>query len=102
MATHKVLFKGDSEIDQLFQIFRILGTPNERVWPGVARLPDYKSTFPNWAPQNLALYNRQLDGDGLDLLAKMLVYKPDERITAKMALMHPFFHNVEIVKPPFM
>jgi serine/threonine protein kinase len=25
------LFKGDSEIDQLFQIFRMLGTPNAKV-----------------------------------------------------------------------
>jgi hypothetical protein len=38
----KVLFKGDSEIDQLFQIFRILGTPDEKVWCGVSQLSDYK------------------------------------------------------------
>ena len=38
----KVLFKGDSEIDQLFQIFRILGTPDEKVWNGVSQLSDYK------------------------------------------------------------
>lgn len=102
MATHKVLFKGDSEIDQLFQIFRILGTPNERTWAGVSQLPDYKTTFPNWAPQNLANFNPQLDRDGLDLLSKLLTYKPDERLTARAALGHPFFRDVEIVKPPYM
>lgn len=102
MATHKVLFRGDSEIDQLFQIFRILGTPDERVWPGVSRLPDYKTTFPNWTRQKLSDHNPQLDDEGLDLLSKMLVYKPEDRLTAKAALSHPFFRNVQIVKPPYM
>ena len=102
MATHKVLFRGDSEIDQLFQIFRVLGTPDERTWPGVSQLPDYKSTFPSWTRQKLAIYNPQLNEEGLDLLSKLLVYKPDERITAKAALSHAFFRNVQIIKPPYM
>ena len=50
MITKRPLFPGDSEIDQLFQIFRVLGTPGEEVWPGVSALPDYKSVFPKWAP----------------------------------------------------
>jgi len=29
IVTKKPLFEGDSEIDQLYRIFRILGTPNE-------------------------------------------------------------------------
>jgi serine/threonine protein kinase len=29
MVTRKPLFPGDSEIDQLMRIFRVLGTPNE-------------------------------------------------------------------------
>ena len=31
MITKTALFPGDSEIDQLFKIFRIMGTPNEKV-----------------------------------------------------------------------
>lgn len=102
MATHKVLFRGDSEIDQLFQIFRILGTPDEETWPGVSRLPDYKTTFPKWKAQKLSTQNPQLNEDGLDLLAKMLIYKPENRLTARTALMHSFFLGVQIVKPQFM
>ena len=34
MAQKYPLFPGDSEIDELFQIFRVLGTPNEKTWPG--------------------------------------------------------------------
>ena len=34
--------QGDSEIDQLFRIFRVLRTPTEYLWPGVTQLPDFK------------------------------------------------------------
>lgn len=102
MATHKVIFKGDSEIDQLFQIFRVLGTPDEEIWPGVGKLPDYKSTFPKWLPQRLVNSNPQLNDDGIDLLTKMLIYKPEERITARIAGSHPFFCDVQIIKPPYL
>ena len=37
--------QGDSEIDQLFRIFRVLRTPNEDLWPGVTQLPDFKVMF---------------------------------------------------------
>ncbi len=48
MAERKPLFAGDSEIDQVFKIFRIMGTPKESMWPGVTNLPDFKPTFPRW------------------------------------------------------
>jgi serine/threonine protein kinase len=43
IASGRTLFEGDSEIGQLFQIFRVLGTPNEESWPGVSLLPDFLS-----------------------------------------------------------
>ena len=42
----QALFPGDSEIDQLFRIFRVLGTPDDGMWPSVSTLPDYKAQFP--------------------------------------------------------
>ena len=50
MIMKRPLYPGDSEIDELFKIFRTLGTPDEETWPGVSKLPDYKPTFPNCAP----------------------------------------------------
>ena len=41
--------QGDSEIDQLFRIFRVLRTPNEDLWPGVTQLPDFKVMLPDAA-----------------------------------------------------
>ncbi|KAJ7065279.1 Pkinase-domain-containing protein [Mycena amicta] len=85
------LFPGDSEIDQIFKIFRILGTPNEECWPGVQNLSDFKSTFPQWSAQDLDDVVTGLDEDGLDLMMAMLTYNPAKRISAKRALLHPYF-----------
>ncbi len=66
--TRRALFPGDSEIDQLFRIFRTLGTPDESIWPGVTSMPDYKPSFPKWARQDLSKVVPPLDEDGRDLL----------------------------------
>jgi serine/threonine protein kinase len=70
MVTKRPLFAGDSELDQLYRIFRILGTPNEETWPGVTKLRDYKLTFPNWpsTPIQTVVNGLNLDNLGLDLL----------------------------------
>ena len=35
MCTGKPLFPGTANEDQLIKIFRLMGTPNERTWPGI-------------------------------------------------------------------
>lgn len=41
----KPLFAGSSITDQLDLMFRVLGTPTEQSWPGLAGLPEYKGPF---------------------------------------------------------
>ncbi|XP_041065508.1 cyclin-dependent kinase 1 [Carcharodon carcharias] len=94
MATKRPLFHGDSEIDQLFRIFRTLGTPNNEIWPEVETLPDYKNTFPKWKAGSLSQV-KNIDLNGLDLLAKTLIYDPARRISAKEALRHPYFDDLD-------
>ncbi|KAF7357037.1 Protein kinase domain-containing protein [Mycena venus] len=91
--TGQPLFPGDSEIDQIFKIFRILGTPNEESWPGVQGLSDYKTTFPQWSSQELARVVPTLDKHGIDLLQATLTYNPAKRISAKRALTHAYFSD---------
>lgn len=95
MATRKPLFQGDSEIDQLFRIFRILKTPTEEIWPGVTSLPDYKTTFPCWNTNQLHDHVKPLNNLGLDLLAKTLTYDPVHRISAKKMLEHSYFDGFD-------
>ena len=89
-ATARPLFPGDSEIDQLFKIFRVRGTPNDHVWPGVSRLPNYKLEFPQWHEQLLVKAAPALTLPALDLLGRCLAYEPSSRITAREALVHAF------------
>ncbi|XP_032995246.1 cyclin-dependent kinase 3 isoform X1 [Lacerta agilis] len=91
MVTRKALFPGDSEIDQLFRIFRTLGTPTESSWPGVTQLPDYKGNFPKWPRKDMKVLIPNLDRDGRDLLMQLLLYDPNRRISAKAALTHQYF-----------
>ncbi|KAL6754949.1 cyclin dependent kinase [Haematococcus lacustris] len=95
MVNHKPLFPGDSEIDQLFKIFQVMGTPDEQRWPGVSQLPDYKDTFPKWHPRQLSEIVPTLEPAGVDLLSKMLVYLPQSRITAREAVQHEYFHDIQ-------
>ncbi|KAL7695087.1 cell division related protein kinase 2 cdc2-related kinase [Lotmaria passim] len=96
LARRKVLFRGDSEIGQLFEIFQVLGTPvdAEGSWPGVSRLPDYRDVFPKWPAKRLGQVLPELTPDAIDLLSRMLKYDPAERISAKEALQHPWFNDL--------
>jgi cyclin-dependent kinase 1 len=102
MATKRPLFQGDSEIDQLFRIFRVLKTPSEEIWPGVSSLPDYKATFPNWTSYNLQNQVKNMSSDAVDLLKQMVIYDPARRISAKRIALHPYLQDVDrTVKPVF-
>jgi len=98
MASSRPLFPGDSEIDELFRIFRVRGTPTDECWPGVASLPNFKAEFPKWHPQRLDCAVPELAREAtcgcpeaLDLLTLCLTYTPSHRITCRKALDHPFF-----------
>ncbi|KAJ2779288.1 Cyclin-dependent kinase catalytic subunit [Coemansia javaensis] len=95
MVRRRPLFPGDSEIDEIFKIFRIMGTPTEEIWPDLVTLPDYKPTFPKWQPKSLSALLPGLDADGIDLLKRMLAYDPARRISAKQALAHPYFNDIK-------
>ncbi|KAJ1955206.1 Cyclin-dependent kinase catalytic subunit [Linderina pennispora] len=95
MVQRKPLFPGDSEIDEIFKIFRVLGTPTKEIWPEVTLLPDYKPSFPRWQPQDLQAKLPKLDAVGIDLLKRMLTYDPAYRISAKQALLHPYFNDIQ-------
>ncbi|EPQ28963.1 uncharacterized protein PFL1_03253 [Pseudozyma flocculosa PF-1] len=113
LVTKEPLLPGKTELDQLHRIFRLLGPPNEHVWPGVSSLPLVRSkkvdipSVPSSSSatsaaaansatlesQRAALRNRfrYLTENGVDLLSRLLCYDPAQRITADEALRHPYF-----------
>lgn len=94
LARRRPLWPGDSEIDMLYKIFRLLGTPTEAVWPGISKLPDYNPEFPTWPRQKLTKMSGPMDPKAIDLLSAMMIYDPARRITARDALRHPYFEDL--------
>ena len=70
------LIPGKGEIDQLSKIFQLLGTPNEKNWPGFSKLPNSKTL--NFAKYVNILQKRfsSLTTNGIDLLSSLLCYDP--------------------------
>jgi serine/threonine protein kinase len=84
-----------------FSKFRFTGTPDENIWPGVTLLTDFKTTFPKWAPQSLQQWKDKfpkLERCGIDLLQRLLAVDPKQRVSARAALSHPYFHNLDEVE----
>ncbi|MCP9266462.1 Cyclin-dependent kinase 1 [Dirofilaria immitis] len=95
MASKITLFMGDSEIAQIFAIFRIMSTPTEETWRGVSNLPHYSIKFPQWKKCSLQkILSKYMDSGGLKILQAMLTYNPAERISAKKLLKDPYFNDV--------
>jgi cell division cycle 2-like protein len=98
------LFPGKSEVDQLNRIFKDLGTPNERVWPGYDQLPLVKKmTFTDYPISQLrkkfANYTSEL---GLSLLQGLLTYDPKQRLTAEASLKSNYFKELPLPIDPSM
>ena len=93
-TTKRPLFPGDSEVDELFKIFRVLGTPNEEIWPGVTSLQDWNESFPVWPSLQISRFTSNLSDAGVDLVEQMLHLDPKRRISAQDALAHPYFADM--------
>ena len=101
MAQKRPLFMGDSEIDQIFKIFKVLGTPNEHNWPDALKLQDFKPSFPKFRGIPMQSHTAGLNELEVDLLKGLTALDPNKRISAKMALLHPYFDTLDKSKFAF-
>ncbi|CUF66181.1 protein kinase, putative [Bodo saltans] len=101
LITTKPLFPGNNEVDQLFKIMSIFGSPTEATWAeGMNLARKIRYQFPLIAPTPLrSVLPTHMPAHALDLLTKMLVYDPKKRVTAQQCLAHPYF-NVGLDEEP--
>lgn len=107
----KPLFDGKSELEQLGKIADLLGAPSDQCWPSFSQLPSAKRISFRSKPTRSRLIETiqarltsastsYVTNQALDLLKKMLVYDPEQRISAKDALDHAYFTEMPAPKDP--
>jgi len=87
------LFPGGSGVDQLVEIIKVLGTPSREEIEAMNRYyTEFK--FPQIKAHPWDKLFRGTPPQGVDLVSKMLAYKPNLRISPEDALLHPFFDEL--------
>lgn len=97
LINHYPLFPAQNDIEQLYCVQSILGTPTAETWPQMSDLPDYnKIQFPVMPAVPLEEVFPDADSDAVELLKQFLVYKSEKRIQAKDALLDPYFYTAPL------
>lgn len=86
------LFPGSSEIDQIFKICTILGTPERKDWEDGYRLAaSMNFHWPQCVATNLKTAVSNASNDGLTVMTDLMKWNPKERPTATQVLRYSFF-----------
>ncbi|XP_051152976.1 serine/threonine-protein kinase MHK [Andrographis paniculata] len=93
LFTLNPLFPGESEIDQLYKIFWVLGAPELNSFPharNIIQLTDISYSYIKPASLSDIIPNASLEA--IDLIKQLCSWDPLKRPTAEQCLHHPFFH----------
>lgn len=89
------LFNVKSELELIFKLCSVLGTPCTESFPALA---SYYATSPagivlpkNLEGPRLSEVLVELDSEAIDLISRFLAYNPNKRPSSFEALQHPFF-----------
>eukprot|EP00919_Chromeraceae_sp_WS-2016_P039036 GHVR01093208.1.p1 GENE.GHVR01093208.1~~GHVR01093208.1.p1 ORF type:complete len:379 (-),score=116.65 GHVR01093208.1:345-1481(-) len=88
------LFPGESGVDQLVEIIRVLGTPTrEQVTAMNPNYIDFK--FPQIKPNPWnKVFKSRASPDVISLVSQLLQYSPCSRLSPMDSLAHPFFDEI--------
>ena len=88
------LFPGESGIDQLVEIIKVLGTPSREQIKTMN--PNYmEHKFPQIRPHPFSkVFRPRTPPEAIDLISHLLEYTPGARLTAIEAMCHPFFDEL--------
>ncbi|XP_037061677.1 serine/threonine-protein kinase MAK isoform X2 [Peromyscus leucopus] len=100
LYTFRPLFPGTSEVDEIFKICQVLGTPKKSDWPeGYQLASSMNFRFPQCIPINLKTLIPNASTEAIQLMTEMLSWDPKKRPTASQALKHPYFQVGQVLGP---
>ncbi|XP_071859141.1 serine/threonine-protein kinase ICK isoform X1 [Bombus fervidus] len=94
LYTFRPLFPGKSEIDEIFKICSVIGTPEKDDWPDgyqLAAAMNFK--FPNFSRTSLTVLIPNASQEAVILMEDMLQWNPIKRPTAQQSLRYPYFQT---------
>ncbi|RWS03085.1 serine/threonine-protein kinase ICK-like protein, partial [Dinothrombium tinctorium] len=92
LYTLQPLFPGRSEVDQIFRICSVLGTPDKRDWPeGYQLSSSMNFRFPHFSQIPMETIVPNSSADGITLLIDMLRWSPARRPSASQSLRYNYF-----------
>lgn len=93
IMTLNPLFPGENELDQLHKIHDIVGSPNQKLLERFKhRNVEYE--FPKKKPLGFHNLIPSMSDLGVDVMKKMLVYQPENRISAMKLQEHIYFEEL--------
>eukprot|EP00310_Coccolithus_braarudii_P015107 CAMPEP_0183356798 /NCGR_PEP_ID=MMETSP0164_2-20130417/45200_1 /TAXON_ID=221442 /ORGANISM="Coccolithus pelagicus ssp braarudi, Strain PLY182g" /LENGTH=299 /DNA_ID=CAMNT_0025530297 /DNA_START=126 /DNA_END=1025 /DNA_ORIENTATION=+ len=85
------LLPGESDMEQIFQVMTLLGSPTEEVWPGGSLTPDFhKLELPAYEAASWEEVLPYAPRAALVLVSRMVCYDPTSRVSAADALVEPW------------
>lgn len=103
LLLHKPLLPGKDEIDQIRRIIQLLGTPTEKIWPGMSQLPTISNvTLMKQPYNNIKTIFSDRAPECIQLLNRLFMYNPEKRATATECLAHEYFTTSPLPCDPSM
>ncbi|XP_064412503.1 serine/threonine-protein kinase ICK isoform X2 [Latimeria chalumnae] len=101
LYTLRPLFPGSSEVDTIFKICQVLGTPKKNDWPEGYQLASAMNfRWPQCVPNNLKTLIPNASSEAIQLMRDMLQWDPKKRPTASQALRYSYFHVGQALGTP--
>ena len=95
------LFPGKNESDQIECIHKVLGTPDEALLNKFKQYSKHmKYSFKRRAGSGIRKLVPHASRECLDLMEQLLQYDPEKRMSAKHALRHPWFAELQAREVP--
>jgi len=95
LYTRRPLFPGTSEIDQIYKVCSVLGTPSSQDWSHGQQLASQMNfKFPSFSPTHLSqVLGSKVGARGISLMYTTLTWNPSWRSSATEVLKHSYFRT---------